>query len=508
MRKIILNEEQFKRLIKLLKEQDEDDEYYRISPEDYRQLMKNGYYAPEVTMIKRFKGKPLYITSDLKVSDMPQMTSLGNVAYIDGKLDISNTKIANISKTKVKGQVTDYNSELYNRRIRAEERQRLNEADARREDGDWDLDNPDIDDEGLMANALFQYLVSESELDKIDEETETEIESKKEILNGLLERRENYDTLNHNEKLALDDQIAEIEDEIYDLQSGFGDVYYILPESYSYHNMTAFKVIGLDKEYIVGTYDEAYDSAIEHQKNLYDDIGTDGLSEDRIERYIDEDQVKEEMREYYEDSIRDSPESWFDSDDFQLTEEQEEKKEQLENYINEMEDLKSEREEELEGLGEDDEPSEMDIRKFLENNFNKKEIELTKLIDGFAKENNISVDRIRKFQRIIKLETEIEKIETNIDNAQDELDSIEPDTEPTEEMIEDKVESLVDSEEPIDYLKNMGADLKYYVDFDKIARDDVHSYGIELMASYDGSYDEEVVKSNGKQYRFVIMRIN
>ena len=160
-------------------------------------------------------------------------------------------------------------------------------------------------------------------------------------------------------------------------------------------------------------------------------------------------------------------------------------------------------------MGEDDEPGEMDIRKFLENNFNKKEIELTKLIDGFAKENNISVDRIRKFQRILKLETEIEKIETNIDNAQDELDSIEPDTEPTDDMIEDKVDSLVDGEEPIDYLKNMGADLKYYVDIDEIAEDIADSDGIGIISTYDGEYDEQMVTpSDGQRHRFVVLRIN
>jgi hypothetical protein len=44
-------------------------------------------------------------------------------------------------------------------RIRREELAKEAEADERREDGEWDLDNPNIDDEGLAANALFQHLV-------------------------------------------------------------------------------------------------------------------------------------------------------------------------------------------------------------------------------------------------------------------------------------------------------------------------------------------------------------
>jgi len=53
MRKIILNEEQFKRLIKLLKEQDES-EYYKISPEDYIELITSASFNPKVFGIKKF----------------------------------------------------------------------------------------------------------------------------------------------------------------------------------------------------------------------------------------------------------------------------------------------------------------------------------------------------------------------------------------------------------------------------------------------------------------------
>jgi hypothetical protein len=505
MRKIILNEEQFKRLIKLLKEQNEDDEYYRIPPDEYKKLMKMAYYQADATYIKKFKGKPLYITGDLKLSDMPKMTDLGNVAYIDGNLDVSRTKISDISKTIVKGYVTDWGTPLEKRRIAREEKEKKDLADSRREDGEWDLDNPNIDDEGLMANALFQHLVSEGTLDEMDEDTKEEIESLKERIEELVQQGAQLDP-NSEEREELYNEIDNLQEDIDNLIIDVDDVYSIIPKKYGHYEMSMFEVVGhRGKEYAVGTMAEAEESAVEYMKSILEDTKLEGID---LERYIDEDQVRDEMREHYESSIRDSPESWFDSDDYELTTEQEERKEQLENYISEMEDLKTEKEEELEGIGEDDEPGEMDIRKFLENNFNKKEIDLTKLIDGFAKENNISADRIRKFQRIIKLETEIEKIETNIDNAQDELDSIEPDTEPTEEMIEDKVESLVDGEEPIDYLTNMGADLKYYVDIDEIAEDIADSDGIGII-SYNGDWDEQMVTtSDGTRHRFVIMRIN
>jgi predicted RNase H-like nuclease (RuvC/YqgF family) len=457
MRKILLNENQFKRLIELLKEQDEDDEYYRISPKDYKTLIRKGYYQSEVTMVKKFKGKPLYITGDLDLSDMPEMTSLGNVAVVDGRLTISDTKISDISKTEVKGYVFDWGTPIQKRRIAREEQEKKELAQERKEDGEWDLDNPDIDEKGLMANALYLYLVNKGELDEMDEDTKEEIESLKERLEELNTRYEDVDGVLEPEEVSpLADEISELEDEIYDLTNDITDVYNIIPIRYEYYNMSKFEVVGhRGKEYAVGTMTDAENSAIDYMKSLLDDIGLEGIN---LRRYVDEDQVRNEMREYYEDSIRDSPESWFDSDDFELTEEQEERKEQLENYISQLEEQQSNLEDEIE------DPDE----------YSKKYDEIQELID----------------------------------NAQEELDGIEPDTEPTEEMIEDKVESLVDSEDPIDYLTNMGSDLKDYVDIDEIAEDMADEDGIGILSNYNGQYDEQTVTtSNGQRYSFIVMRI-
>ena len=126
MRKIILNEEQFKRLIKLLKEQDES-EYYKISPEDYIELITSASFNPKVFGIKKFGGKPLYITGNLNLNGLKDMYSLGNVAYIDGNLNINNTKIASIGNTEVKGSISDYGSEMERIRIRKEELKKVKE---------------------------------------------------------------------------------------------------------------------------------------------------------------------------------------------------------------------------------------------------------------------------------------------------------------------------------------------------------------------------------------------
>jgi hypothetical protein len=158
MRKIIIAESQAKTLIKILKEQNEGD-YYELTGKQYEELLKLASYNSKVTGIKKFGGKPLYIVGDVNLSNTPT-TSLGNVAVITGSLNISYTQISDISKTDVKGYVSDYGTPMEKMRIRREELKKEAEADERREDGEWDLDNPNIDDEGLAANALFQHLVS------------------------------------------------------------------------------------------------------------------------------------------------------------------------------------------------------------------------------------------------------------------------------------------------------------------------------------------------------------
>jgi hypothetical protein len=151
------------------------------------------------------------------------------------------------------------------------------------------------------------------------------------------------------------------------------------------------------------------------------------------------------MEEFYRDDITDNPEVYFDDDDYQLTDEQEERKERLEI--------------EIEGL-----------REKLENTEN---------------------------------EDEIADLETEIGGFQEELDSIEPDTEPTDDMIDEKVDYYIRNTD------EMGYELNDWVNLKGVARDIVDSDGLGVMASYDGNYDERTVTTpDGKKYTFVIMRMN
>jgi hypothetical protein len=467
MRKIILNQGQFKHLIKVIKEQEE--EYYKISPQELLNMLELGSYSSAVLKPKFFEGKKLYVTGNLDLSDKPIKT-LGNIAYIDGNLSINNTNISSVEGVQVKGHIWDSGSPVEAKRIRQEELKKLAEAESRREDGDWDLTNPNIDEEGLAANALFNHLVNEGKLDEMDDETKELINNKLERIEELTQQGVGLES-DSEERDELYEEIDRIEDEIEELKEKYGDVYYIIPTNYKpYGTLYSFEVTGLrNQEYMVGTYDDMYEAAIENTEQLLDDVGLDGIHQYIIESNLDQNSIREYIEEFYDNDIRESPESYFRQDDYELTDEQEERKEELERYINEMEDLKTEKEEELEDTEDEDEKS--------------------------------------------KLEKEIEQIEENIEKAQDEFDSIEPDDEPTEEMIEEKVSYYVRRamDNPVRWLRGMGEDdrIQYHVNFRGVAEDIVEHDGIGTLSSWDGSYDDVYITGpDGIRYNFVVIRNN
>ena len=94
--KVRLTEQGLQQLIKRIVEE-VDGEYYKISPEEYLELLKlSGYHGQGISRLQKFQGKPLWITGDLRISNT-STDSLGNVGYVEGSLDISNTKISDIS---------------------------------------------------------------------------------------------------------------------------------------------------------------------------------------------------------------------------------------------------------------------------------------------------------------------------------------------------------------------------------------------------------------------------
>jgi len=460
MGKIKLNENQFKIFLKHAILEQNEEEYHKISPEEYKDLLKlSGYHGKGISKLPMFKGKPIWITGDLDIPNTPT-NSLGNVQYVQGRLDISNTNISDISNLKAKGYIQDYGTPIERRRKAEILRQKLEDAEERKSIGEWDLDSPDIDDLGLAANALYQNLVNNREIDDITEEEKEELKQKMSEIQVL--QKQYDDAEDHDDELY--EKISDLETEIEELENKSNSVYNLIPMRYDYHGMYMFEIIGVEdvegNEYAVGHDNIMGKAAYSYVENYIDDVGIEGFNESFLENYIDEQEVEEFAREFWENDVRDNPESYFDESDYELSEEQEERIETLENYISELEELRVT----IEAQKDECESEERECDEF---------------------------------------EEKLEEIDDNITEAQDEIDGIEPDREPTEEMIGEIVDDRVSDAigNPIRFFQDFGMDWKEYVDKDSLVIGLVESDGYGMMSGYDGTYDTQEV--NGQIYYII-----
>ena len=467
-RKLLLERQALNKL-KQLNEQD-SDEYYDISAEDYIELLKLSGYNSKVTKIKKFGGKPLRIKGDVKLSGKP-IDSLGNVAHIDGSLDISGTKIFSLGNTEVTKYVWDGNTPL-RKRLDIEEINREKEKMSYdRENNTRDINNSSISNSDLKAIALFKYLVTTNTVKELDDEDRQNIIEIEAELNRF---KELYDKSEEPEEIdEIYDKISELEERLEELKPEF-DVYDLNEERYIYYGLTTFKILQYDlkdNEYTVGTESEMDSALQEYCENYLDDVGIDGFNTSFIENYIDEYYFESYVRDFYEDDIRQNPDIYFDDEDFELTEEQESRIEELQNYIEELENYISEK---------TDEQSDFESEIEDADEYSQKWDEVQQMIDDAEK-----------------------KIET----AQEELDDIKPNTdEPTEEMIESRLSDRVSEAQSdvADWIKEHGLTLKDFIDEKKMASGLAEEEGYRLMNGYDGDYDTEFVNNT----RFYIMRIN
>jgi vacuolar-type H+-ATPase subunit I/STV1 len=452
-RKLRLTESELYRVIKRIILETED-EYYRISPEDYLDVMQYASYNGNVfRKMKQYGGKPLYITGDLDLGGK-DVKDIGPIAYIDGSLDIRNTKVGDLGGLQVKKYISDGGSPREKIRDRQELNAKLGEQESLRDSDEWALEQGD--ETGEKAHALFDNLVNNGEIEPLSDEDNEKLTILRRKLQDL---EQEYEGLDDNDDRAYEVQeaIDETQSEIEELEENDADVYMMYAQPrYTHYGLTQFEVLipGFkDREYSVGTNEEMDAAALQYAVSYIDDVGADGFSESFIEDYLDVDAIVSMAEDDYEYQVRDYPDSYFSDDDYELTSEQEERIEQLESQIEDLEQQKLE-------LDSDD-------------------------------------DNYYDYE---------EDLDNQIEALQEELDNIEVDTEPTEDMIDTKVAELVRDvrRDPLDYLRNYGLDFKEYIDEDALAQGLVDSDGWGIMNSYDGQYDTEEV--NGITY--YIMRVN
>jgi hypothetical protein len=404
--------------------------------------------------MKKYGGKPLYITGDLDLSGLP-VKDIGPIGYVDGRLDISRTNVSDIGNLKSKSHIWDSGSPRERIREKQELLGKQAEMDSKREDDEWNFQNHD--EEGLKAMALLEYLEGQGRVTVLSDGQKQELKELTQQLDDLNARYDDEDRDGDpDENVEILNQIEDVQEQIDDLTRDVGDIYDMYPTSYSHYGLTQFEVLvdGFKgEEYTVGIEEEMDRAALEYAKNYVDDVGSDGFSKSFIEDYLDEDAIIEFAREDYEYVVRDNPESYFNDDDFELTPEQEQRIEQIESQI---EDLEIER-------------------------------------------NELDTDREDYDELYYDFENQIETL-------QEELDDIEPDTDPTEDMIDNKVDELVRwvKRDPLGYLNDYGMDVKEYIDEEALAQGLVDSDGWGIMNSYDGTYDS--IDIGGESY--YVMRVN
>ena len=269
------------------------------------------------------------------------------------------------------------------------------EADERKEEDSWNLEN-EPDQEGMYANAVFEVMV------------------------------DNYG-------VSVDEEEGE---SIYDL----------VPSQYSHYDLPTFEWVGDDDTgitFAVGTWDEAWQAAKEYMEGLWDDQGADGWGNSFIESHIDENEVREYFYDMFEDDVNNNYESYFDTDELPLSDQQESQVAKLKEEAEELD-------------------------------------EITKNVDDIYNED------------------EVELAEDRWNEINDEITDIEsdPEGEPTYEQIEDMVNSRVD-DAMYDMMASMtdyGLDISDYVDKDALFESAIDSDGVgNSLGSYDGDDNEVMI---------------
>lgn len=301
-----------------------EDEWVKISPEEYIELLDVvGGYGSRIKKIKGYKDKKIWITGDLKLNSNSDIKDLEGIEYVDGDMDIAWTKVPFFDKEKVKGSFRYAGSKMYE--IEEEKKRKINlqKLDKLREENAWDINNGE--DISIRTEALYTTLKNEG--------TPAEGEDK----------------------------------------------YFILPSEYRhYGNGMGFTWLGqnnYESEYHVYTRDEADKAASNYVEDILDELGFDAFSEWVFENNLN-DYAEEWIQDYYEDMIYDDPDGYdvplslsseqqkyiniakekIGKQQERLKKEQltDDQKKEIEKYINELDVLIEDIEENPEGDYDDD----------------------------------------------------------------------------------------------------------------------------------------------------------
>ena len=420
-----------------------NDPFYKVALLRKFDGDKTYYDAKDDTI----KDKWLYNTNKLK-EILSSIDDYLNTEYAEQIKIFSDKEAAKKEKEKIERL-----------RIQRVLQGRREEAQERRLDNWWSLDDPACPDEGLKAHALLDWLVSNNDVEAITNEDRGEIAR---IQNEIDRLQADYD---NDEEVRGDllDEISELEDKLDEYTSKI-DVYNIVPTG-EFYDTTEFEVIDSSNvesnKYAVGDEDEMKSSAYRYVDQLIDEIGYRGFNEGFAKGYLDEDEVISYAEDLFDDDVRQNPESYIDEEDRLLSRDQEEKIEQLRIRISQAESMIERFESEMDGENDDD---------------------LQERIDEMN-------------ERIEELNDEITEIEEN------------PDGDYPEDKIEEAIENRMSDVryDVTGFMEDFGLNWEDYIDKDEFIEGviDADGYG-HTLNGYDGNADE--MKVGDKWY--YVMRLD
>lgn len=216
--------------------------------------------------------------------------------------------------------------------IQRELQRERDEAEERRINNEWAI-GPNTPEEGLKAHALLKYLVETGE---IEEKGKDDFDELKRLQDELESTNSEYQREGEGRQ-DLIDRIQELQDELRELNNKI-DVYNIIPDG-EWYDLTKFKVIDVgidDQTYTVGTDDEMMESSKTYLTELIDDIGIEGFNQDFVSNYLDVKMIVDDITDYLYEDLHENPESYFDDNERQLSAQQIENIEILNNKINSL----------------------------------------------------------------------------------------------------------------------------------------------------------------------------
>lgn len=193
---------------------------------------------------------------------------------------------------------------------------RLQEAEERRQNNEWDLEGLMQGDVGACAHAVFNVLIDSydvSERTPLDSVTLSQLQREQSELETQYDNSEDDDV-----KERIQERLDEIEYLISEIDNKI-DVYNLIPIGQEY-DMYKFSVVGSDQlsdsdEFIAGDEDQTHTSAVTYMEHLIDDMGVDSFNSSFVEAHIDEDEIERYIRDFFESDVWDNPEAYLDEEE-------------------------------------------------------------------------------------------------------------------------------------------------------------------------------------------------